>query len=84
MELNSFQYISGRRAKFIRRPWTSDEKKAIFEEMGQYISRGKVPGKVACENTIRKHSDVLKSRDWKAIKYFIKNFKSSSVKNKTM
>lgn len=33
----------------------------------------KTPGKADCERCLAAEQEVLKNRDWKAVKYFVKN-----------
>ncbi|XP_068679266.1 uncharacterized protein [Montipora foliosa] len=56
-----------------KRPWTSEEKKAVLSQLGRYITSGVVPGKDACDECIRKSQGALSKRGWTAIKFFVKN-----------
>lgn len=54
-------------------PWTPYERKAVFSSLGIFIRKGVIPGKNDCVACKRKSGHVLDGRDWKAIKYFVKN-----------
>ena len=56
-----------------KRPWTSEEKKAVLSQLGRYITSGVVPGKDACDECIRKSQGALSKRGWTAINFFVKN-----------
>ena len=53
--------------------WTEEEKEAVFKQLSSFVSQAKYPGKVDCENCIVKAKGVLHRRDWRAVKYFVKN-----------
>lgn len=55
-----------------KKSWSDKEKAAVFKSLNSFIKKGTVPGKLACENTIRNHPS-LKGRSWTAVKYFVKN-----------
>ena len=58
--------------------WTKEERKAVFETLGKYINKGKIPGKLLIEEAKENSGEALENRDWKAVKNFIKNFLFSS------
>lgn len=52
--------------------WSQQEKEAVVSFFNVNIKKSIVPGKSQCTECIKKHP-VLNSRDWKKIKYFVKN-----------
>ena len=56
-----------------RTQWTEDEKEAVFNYFSHHIKKGRIPGKVDCEKCIDKAGGSLQRRDWKAVKYYVKN-----------
>ncbi|XP_048032130.1 uncharacterized protein LOC125267237 isoform X1 [Megalobrama amblycephala] len=56
-----------------RRCWSADECAAVEKHLKKFITRNQVPGKMDCEHCIEAEPEVLGTRDWKAVKYFIKN-----------
>ncbi|KAJ8931947.1 hypothetical protein NQ314_015099 [Rhamnusium bicolor] len=66
-------------------PWTSDEKNAVLKNFHIKIKKGIVPGKVECENCIKENGE-LSNRNWKKIKFCVKNeiSKIRKSKNKEM
>jgi len=56
-----------------KRSWTQEESAAVERHLGRFMRRNQVPGKRDCESCIAAESEVLETRDWKAVKYFIKN-----------
>ena len=56
-----------------RTQWPEDEKEAVFNYFSHFIKKGRIPGKVDCEKCIDKAGDSLQRRDWKAVKYYVKN-----------
>lgn len=57
--------------------WTKEESAAIEKHLKNFIIMQHVPGKEDCERCISAKPQSLKSRDWRAVKYFIKNRISS-------
>ncbi|TRY54288.1 hypothetical protein DNTS_021273 [Danionella cerebrum] len=57
----------------IKRSWTPEESAAVNKHMRKFIVMNQVPGKEDCERCIAAEPDALRTRDWKAVKYFIKN-----------
>jgi hypothetical protein len=53
--------------------WTRDEKRAVLEHLDNHIREEKVPNKNECDACKKKSGGALEKRDWKAIKYYIKN-----------
>lgn len=63
----------GRRAT-IKKPWTIEEKSAVEKSMSKkFIERFVVPGKNDCTACIKENPEVLKERDWRAVKFYVKN-----------
>lgn len=62
---------SSKRRKQLRRTrWTTPERECVETHLRNYISKGIVPGKLACEECKRESKDILEKRDWKNIKYY--------------
>ncbi|XP_074035310.1 uncharacterized protein isoform X4 [Leptinotarsa decemlineata] len=61
-----------KKAHVAHKVWSQEEKEAVVEFFRMNIKKSIVPGKSQCVKCIEEHP-VLKSRDWKKIKYFIKN-----------
>ncbi|TRY91749.1 hypothetical protein DNTS_002819 [Danionella cerebrum] len=57
----------------IKRSWTPEESAAVNKHLRKFIVMNQVPGKDDCERCIAAEPDALRTRDWKAVKYFIKN-----------
>ncbi|XP_038140622.1 uncharacterized protein LOC119783267 isoform X1 [Cyprinodon tularosa] len=57
----------------VRRSWTPDECAAVNTHLKRFIRRGQVPGKEECQRCIDAEPQALRNRDWKAVKYYIKN-----------
>nr|XP_043874457.1 uncharacterized protein LOC122764223 isoform X2 [Solea senegalensis] len=55
------------------RRWTPEEIAAVEKHLMKFIVRQDVPGKADCERCIASEPQALQKRDWKAVKYFIKN-----------
>nr|CAI5821174.1 unnamed protein product [Callosobruchus analis] len=53
-------------------PWSTSEKQAVLKHFAKDIRRGTVPGKEDCLKCISMNKE-LETREWKKIKYFIKN-----------
>ena len=53
--------------------WTSNEKKAVFKYLGHCIRTERVPGKSECESCKTNTKGALDGREWKTIKYYVKN-----------
>ena len=56
-----------------KRKWTQIEVAAIKAKMGRFIREGKTPGKEECQECIASSPEALKSRDWRAVKFFVRN-----------
>ncbi|XP_073694436.1 uncharacterized protein [Garra rufa] len=65
----------------VKRSWTSDECAAVERHLRKFIVRNQVPGKMDCQHCVDAEAEVLVNRDWKAVKYFIKN-RISSIRKK--
>ncbi|XP_038147926.1 uncharacterized protein LOC119787925 isoform X2 [Cyprinodon tularosa] len=57
----------------VKRSWTPDECAAVNTHLKRFIIRGQVPGKEECQRCIDAEPQALRNRDWKAVKYYIKN-----------
>lgn len=53
--------------------WAEEEKKAVFKHLSTFIRQGRCPGKLDCENCILNTKGTLDGRDWRAVKYYVKN-----------
>jgi hypothetical protein len=53
------------------RSWTADEKAAVWRHLGHFVQLRKVPNMVDCLNCKNAEKDVLKDREWRAVKYHI-------------
>lgn len=61
--------------------WTPEEIAAVEKHLKVFIVRQDVPGKTDCECCISAEPQALQRRDWKAVKYFIKN-RISAIKRR--
>ncbi|XP_013883736.1 uncharacterized protein LOC106532262, partial [Austrofundulus limnaeus] len=59
--------------KHVKRSWTPEECAAVNKHLRKYIVTHQVPGKLDCERCIAAEPQALSERDWKAVKYFVKN-----------
>jgi hypothetical protein len=59
--------------KFVRKEWNKEEKQAVHNALENYIRRGVVPGKNDCERCKAEAGGALDGREWRSIKYYIKN-----------
>ncbi|XP_041824505.1 uncharacterized protein LOC121655287 [Melanotaenia boesemani] len=57
----------------VKRSWTSEECGAVQKHLRNFIIINQVPGKKDCEQCISAEPEALKNRDWRAVKFFIKN-----------
>ena len=55
-----------------RRPWTAVEKKAVWKQLGNFITLMRVPGKNKCLECTDAEP-ALQSRHWRDIKNYIHN-----------
>lgn len=62
-----------------RRMWTKEERDAAQQHMQQYITLMRVPRKYECDIALK--DPRLGQRDWKAIKFFVKNIITSMQKH---
>ena len=60
-------------AKSTRKEWTREEKQAVHDHLENNIRRGVVPGKKECEKCKNNSNGALDDREWRAIKYYVKN-----------
>ncbi|KAI7805749.1 hypothetical protein IRJ41_017285 [Triplophysa rosa] len=63
---------SAMQKKTERRPWSDGEKKAVWRQLGNYITLAKVPGKEKCLECIEAESALEKSH-WMDIKNQVHN-----------
>ncbi|KAK7877456.1 hypothetical protein WMY93_031796 [Mugilogobius chulae] len=56
-----------------KRPWTALEVEAVEKTLMDNIETGKVPGKAQCTKCIEASPEALQERDWKGIKFYVKN-----------
>lgn len=61
--------------------WTQAEIKAVYQHLGTFIRIGKVPGKRHCD--IAKKDSRLINREWKNIKYYVKNVIDTQKRKKS-
>lgn len=66
-----YAYIGKQTA--IKRSWTQEDCAAVERHLKKCIVRNQVPGKMDCQRCITAEPGALGNRDWKAVKYFIKN-----------
>ena len=57
----------------IKRSWTADECAAVERHLRSFIVRSRVPGKMECQRCVDAEAQALANKDWKAVKYFVKN-----------
>jgi hypothetical protein len=71
-----------RNKKSQRRQWSNAEKDAIYQHLDKFVKKGgtKLPGKRDCVACIEKSGDVLKSRDWRTVKYCVRNMVARNKK----
>ncbi|XP_060081304.1 uncharacterized protein LOC132560656 [Ylistrum balloti] len=62
----------GSRRTVKRIPWTEEERSAVKSEMEHFLHIRKTPGKLDCDNCLRKYQ-CLSRRNWKNIKNFVYN-----------
>lgn len=53
--------------------WTDEECAAVRRHLKKCIMTSKVPGKSECQRCIDAEPEILKNRDWKSVKFFVKN-----------
>lgn len=53
--------------------WTEEGKEAVFKHLSSFVRQRRFPGKRDCENCIPKSNGALERRDWRAVKYVVKN-----------
>ena len=49
------------------------EIRAVEKTLMHFIESGKVPGKSDCVDCITASPEALENRDWKAVKFYVKN-----------
>lgn len=57
----------------VKKAWTPEECGAVQKHLKRFIIMNQVPGKAECERCIEAEPEALKNRDWKAVKFFVKN-----------
>ncbi|GAA6095051.1 uncharacterized protein LOC121524186 [Tachysurus ichikawai] len=57
----------------IKRSWAPEECSAVERHLRLFLLMNEVPGKEDCQQCIAAEPEALGSRDWKAVKYFVKN-----------
>ncbi|CAH1163346.1 unnamed protein product, partial [Phaedon cochleariae] len=71
-----------REAALGRVPWNHSEKEVLLNEFKIEIKRGIVPGKAKCTMIKHDHDNILSSRSWTDIKFFVKNVITRNKKNR--
>ena len=56
-----------------KQEWTQEEKRAVLSQLDHLVREERVPQKKECMECKEKSAGVLDKRDWRGIKYFIKN-----------
>ena len=56
-----------------KKQWTKEESAAVQRNMSFFLKKLKVPKKHECTACIDAEPEALKDRDWRAVKFFIKN-----------
>ncbi|XP_060783638.1 uncharacterized protein LOC132890623 isoform X2 [Neoarius graeffei] len=56
-----------------RRLWEKEEINAVEMHLINFLRTCNVPGKDDCDKCLKSEPEALKNRDWKAIKFYIKN-----------
>ncbi|CAL8354806.1 unnamed protein product [Gadus morhua 'NCC'] len=65
-----------------KKPWTKEETSAVERSMSRkFIEKFVVPGKNDCIACINANPEALKERDWRAVKFHVKN-KITALKRK--
>ncbi|XP_049905141.1 uncharacterized protein LOC126393210 isoform X3 [Epinephelus moara] len=73
--------VKGRRPT-VKKPWTKEETSAVERSMSKkFIEKFVVPGKNDCIACINANLEALKERDWRAVKFHVKN-KITALKRK--
>ncbi|XP_062270957.1 uncharacterized protein LOC133976775 [Scomber scombrus] len=57
----------------VKKSWTTEESGAVERHLKKQIIMNQVPGKEECERCITAEPQALKNRDWRAVKYYVKN-----------
>ena len=66
--------------KCVKNPWSAAEKSALFEHFADNIRSRTVPAKKECEEALRKYPVFKYAREWRHIKFAVKNLISSEKK----
>ena len=61
-----------------KRPWSADEKNAVFQHLDECIKKGVVPSKKQCLEAVEKSDGILANRSWQHVKFAVKNILSAS------
>ncbi|XP_057688017.1 uncharacterized protein LOC130913423 [Corythoichthys intestinalis] len=56
-----------------RKKWDDEEVAAVERHLMSFISSCQLPRKIDCQKCLKKEKMALRSRDWKSIKFYIKN-----------
>ena len=56
-----------------RTPWSAQEIAAVEKTLLRFIKTGRTPGKAACVTCLNAAPEALKSRNWMAVKFYVKN-----------
>ena len=79
--LNGSLFHVGRRPTLKKR-WTKEETSAVERSMSRkFIEKFVLPGKKDCIACINANREALKERDWRAVKFHVKN-KIAALKKK--
>lgn len=79
--LNGSLFHVGRRPT-LKKPWTREETSAVERSMRRkFIEKFVLPGKKDCIACINANREALKERDWRAVKFHVKN-KITALKKK--
>ncbi|KAG7235458.1 hypothetical protein INR49_002689 [Caranx melampygus] len=84
MEVSSSGISSSKKERrpTTKKPWTKEESSAVDRSMSQkFIEKFVVPGKNDCIACINANPEALKERDWRAVKFHVKN-KITALKRK--
>lgn len=72
-EFSSKRSLVSNTKKFVRVPWTEEEKNVTMEYFKKHILLKKAPKKEECDKLKEKYPEILKNKPWKKIKTFIYN-----------
>ena len=75
--MNKVNRGTSMRQKVNKRPWSGPEKDAVVQFCSDYIKKGVVPGKQACLEAIDESDGILAGRNWRHVKFAVKNILTS-------